>query len=514
MDAAAQLALMAKAKLVFETPGSFLSFPVLAPLSFHPAQLDFSKALTDPTHMAALRDFSLAVNRCPSDPVARASEDDYLWDRYDAWLNAMELATSSLDAGSQAAYDAARALLVTTDSNGVEVDSPVVVAYKQCRDAVIDAEQAFKAAQLSATNAGSADVLSEWQTVDAPKLREAIDNANANWIAVGHKADVEAARATLAQCEARRPSATWNTWRTLYTPPKADTPSIDCITDPKDNFTFPPSGFTPADLVNQAWTPLQLSAAEIATLVSGAPQELRALFGDISASSITSISFEFRSAAVVRPWFSPAMFATRFWKFGDSTQLSDGAAPPVGLWPAYVSAVVFARNVQVTYAQAPTRPLLATELLHLAVPPPPPPKRVVFNPAILKASQFEIMGGKGSAGAVSPAIKTIATKPVLSLKSSVSAVALSPAVAAAKPVAPVPAPIAPTSSLLRLNAAAYRIPIDHIPIVVKPAPTPSAPAPAPSAPPAPPDDSIAVLAFICNSVPKSPNPDPALTWTS
>jgi len=36
MDAAAQLAVMAKAKLVFETPGTFLSFPALSPLSFRP----------------------------------------------------------------------------------------------------------------------------------------------------------------------------------------------------------------------------------------------------------------------------------------------------------------------------------------------------------------------------------------------------------------------------------------------------------------------------------------------
>jgi len=41
MDALAQLALMTKAKLVFESPGSFLSFPALSPISYSADQLNF-----------------------------------------------------------------------------------------------------------------------------------------------------------------------------------------------------------------------------------------------------------------------------------------------------------------------------------------------------------------------------------------------------------------------------------------------------------------------------------------
>jgi hypothetical protein len=515
MDAAAQLALMAKAKLVFETPGSFLSFPALAPLSFHPAQLDFSRALSDSAAMAALRDFSLAVNRCPNDPIARAGEDDYLWDRYDAWLNAMELASNSNDADNQA-YAAARALLVVAGPGGVETDSPAVVAYKQWRDAVFDATQAYKAAQLSAA-AGSADALNAWKTEQEPKLRGAIDAANDNWIALGHKADVEAARATLQQWEAHSPSATWSAWRAGYTSPRTNAASIDCITDPKDNYTFPPSGFAPSDLANQAWTTLHLSAAEIATLVAGAPQELRALFGQTGTSNITAISFDFRSAAVVRPWFSPAMFAARFWKFGDATQLSDGATPAVGEWPAYVTAVVFVRNVQVTYAQVPAHPLPAGELLRLAVTAPP--RRVVFNPAVLQASQSVLARTVAAPTSTPISAKPLAAKAVFGAAHvlPVAAISTTATVSTASAVAHG----VTMSPLLRLDAAGYRIPIDRIPIVVKPGPpvAPPAPIPAPAptpapTPPPPPDDSIGVLAFICSALPKSPNPDPAFTWTS
>jgi len=47
MDARAQLALMVKAKLVFENPDTFLSFPALSPLSYAPDQLRFLPAAHD-----------------------------------------------------------------------------------------------------------------------------------------------------------------------------------------------------------------------------------------------------------------------------------------------------------------------------------------------------------------------------------------------------------------------------------------------------------------------------------
>ena len=44
MDALAQLALMAKAKRVFEALETFLSFPALSPLSYLPDELRFGNA--------------------------------------------------------------------------------------------------------------------------------------------------------------------------------------------------------------------------------------------------------------------------------------------------------------------------------------------------------------------------------------------------------------------------------------------------------------------------------------
>src|ERR1700761_6660819 len=147
MDAAAQLAIMVKAKQVFEEPGSFLCFPALGDaLTFRPEVLDFSKALADPGTGAALQDFSIAVSRCPSDPVMPPGQTATLWDEYGAWLKSMVVADSDLTPTNQAQYDAACTLLFSTGTTGVRNDSAQVLAYKQYRDGAIAAGQAYKAA--------------------------------------------------------------------------------------------------------------------------------------------------------------------------------------------------------------------------------------------------------------------------------------------------------------------------------------------------------------------------------
>jgi hypothetical protein len=136
---------------------------------------------------------------------------------------------------------------------------------------------------------------------------------------------------------------------------KAFNPDLDLLTDAASNATYGSSGFAPSNLFMQPWTTFTLSSDEIHGLAAKAPSEVQALFGKTGASKVASISFEFCSAAVVRPWFNSAIFSSRFWKFSDGqSDLSDGNVPPNGAWPAYVVAVVFARNIKVTDAAPPT----------------------------------------------------------------------------------------------------------------------------------------------------------------
>src|SRR5437660_5343827 len=136
LDALAQLALMSKAKLVFESPGTFLSFPALMPVSYKAADLRFD---TPNAPALVLSEFSRLVNSRPEGTIFQMETDSYLWDTYQQILNHAVVARGLANAEATAAYNAAVALLTTTDANGFVTDSVQMATYKQYRDASIKA---------------------------------------------------------------------------------------------------------------------------------------------------------------------------------------------------------------------------------------------------------------------------------------------------------------------------------------------------------------------------------------
>ena len=488
MDAAAQLALMTKAKIVFERPGMFLSFPALAPISFPPDVLDFGKALTDPKVSAALLDFSRTVNQCPGGVIFQGDSDQYLWDHYDAWLSAMVLAQDGLSAGQDAAYVQAKALLTTRDPSGLLIDSPALATYKQFRDQYLAAEQAYKSAQVAASVTQDPTAKSQWQNTDEPRLRQTVATVMAEWSDKGSKAAIEAAQATVSSYEAQMPHRAWMDWRAAYNP------DLDLFTDAASNARCAPSGFAPANLPAGPWTTFTLSTGEISGLTAQAPKELQAMFGDTGTSAIASISFEFCSSAVVRTWLNSAAFDARFWKFGEGLpDLSDGGTPPKGAWPAYITAVVFARNIRVTTASAPQSP---PQTIH-TIPP------VVFRSEtmhMLQAQRATPVAQPRAMMMARPMAATAVSARVLASDPDV----IRPVTAISRPQSPPPRPVT-VNPALRLNAAVYRT----APIVQ------TLPTTGPQVPPASsqqPDNQISILAFICRSLGRVPNPDPALHW--
>jgi hypothetical protein len=488
MDATAQLALMTKAKIVFERPGTFLSFPALAPIAFPPAVLDFGKALSDPKVSAALLEFSRAVNQCPMGVIFQGDSDQYLWEHYDRWLNAMSLARDKSSPDQDALYTQAKALLTTQDSNGLTTDSPALSNYKQYRDKYLAAEQAYKSAQTTASMSQDPATRTQWQGTDEPSLREAVAKAMADWEENGNKTGIEAAQTKVATYEARMPSKVWMEWRGAYNP------DLDLFTDAASNASCGPSGFAPANIFDQPWTNLTITADEIHGLTANAPKELQNIFGETGASQISTISFEFCSAAVVRTWFNSAIVDAQFWKFDQDPELSDGGAPPKGAWPAYIAALVFVRNIRVTTVSAPQSPPVPIRTIP-AVSFRPEIMRsfAVTSPAPVTHPQVMMMAR--------PMMAAPATAKVLASGSSV----VQPISAANRPPAPPPRPVT-FSPALRLNAAVYRMPSAALnPISTQPPPPQAAPAPQL-------DDQVSVLAFICRPLPKVPNPDPTLRW--
>ena len=96
MDALAHLALMTKAKLVFENPGTFLSFPVLSPMPYQASDLNsFGSSTATAAQLQVLSEFARVVNSCPLGTIFSMESDTYLWDIYRHVLTTAILASEA-----------------------------------------------------------------------------------------------------------------------------------------------------------------------------------------------------------------------------------------------------------------------------------------------------------------------------------------------------------------------------------------------------------------------------------
>ena len=485
MDALAYLALMAKAKLVFENPDTFMCFPALAPVRYTTDQLNFG-AFNSPAVAQRLvySEFSRLVNALPSGTIFEPG-DKFLWDTYDTILRTAILAEDQMSDTENAAYQQAVAFLGGTNASGLPVPSPELLAYRQFRDVWFQAVQSYKAQQSTAMAATDEAALTQWQNVDEPQLRALVEQARSDWQAKGFKEPVEQAQRVQQTYSARSPRLIWHTWSSSFDP------DLDLQTDPNQQ-SFALTSFVPADAFSQEWLTFRITNAEIAQLVAQAPKELKDMLApEGSESTVDQISFEFRSVSLSRPWFRPEIFGSRFWRMPEgTTPFSDGADPPEGQWPAYIAALVFLRNIQVTMRTgatiAPPQRLWTLPALQM-VAAPSPTSTMRLAPAVFESRQTDSPRN----AMAQPNIATPAA-----VRSPLRAEILRQTVQ--------PAPRA----IQRMRWEGR--PIFETAPVPPPPPTPEPPPP-PEPEPDPRKD-ISILAFICKQLPKSPNPDPSLTW--
>lgn len=492
MDTAVQLALMSKAKKVFGNNQTFLSFPV-TPLPFTKQQLNF---LAD-QNLQNLRAFSALVNLIPNGEAWVQTDPHYLWDVYHEVLTNANFATSTRTPEEEARYQAALRVLHTTREDGSREDTPAYQAYKQHKDMFLLAQQRYTAAAETAKYSSDPAEQQRWSTIDEPALRANLLAYETQWAIDGYKNQIETAQNTITTLEARSPLLTLGKWSSLFMD------LLDTVTDAVDLSSAFSSSFAPPNALEEgSWQPFKLTSDEVKALVAEAPADIRSRLSiNTDTLSVGSLVFEFSSAVIQRPWFVPDAFTARFWQFSDTSKIiSDGKAPASGECPAYVTAIVFARNVTVEKKQAqpgqpPVIPFdgfnfpIATNRLRVF-----PAGSVKPNPRLIDTQiQFPH-------GAVLPQSMTRMTaNPPVTLSEHM----LETRLASRDSVISRVDPSIATARLFRdLEIMAFPR---------QPAREQSSGAAEPPPPPSH-DDSIYILAFICKQVPLSPNPDPNLQW--
>lgn len=494
MDSLTQLALMTKAMLVFTTPGTYLSFPALEPLSYPPDQLDFSQLANRSTPVYP--EFCRLVDTIPQGVLYTADSGTPFSAEYSKVLQQAQTAQSTLTPQETAALQQALAFLYTQGPDGTRTDSPALVAYYQYQQAWFTAVQNY--ANQKSTAGASADpaVQAQWQDVDEPRLRAAVQAAQDAWLAKGYKAEVEQAQAVQEACAAKSPVLQWEAWRDAFNP------DLDEPTAP-DGSSYALAAYSPFDILTQAdWPTFTLSNAEIEQLASQAPTELKDIFQpDPGAPPVSSLSFEFCAVTVNRSWCRPEVFGARFWRFSDPSELlSDGATPPRGECPGYITGLVFARNIMVTDAggtgRPPPRPLPVF---------PPVRFRGTVVPPILAKPPPEIAGRPGGPAGVGRPMPVTPRPMTPALETAETGIVTAP-----RPPVQAAAPVISPVTFGRLSLGTFKtLPLG--PVLSPPAPSDTEPPPA-TADGQPPSGNVSILAFIYTQLSRCPDPDPALTW--
>lgn len=509
MDSAVQLALMSKAKKVFGSGDTFLSFPVSLP-TYTRRELDFfakqdADALRQSLHN--LQEFSTLVNLIPRDEAWLPTETSLLWDVYEQVLREGNFATSSRTPEEEVAYQAALAYLRTATENGIGEDSAAVKAYRQYKDAYLLAQQTYLAAKSTAECSTDPAVQQHWEDIDEPLYRQQLDTLQAQWIIEGHKNEVTAAQNTVVSLGARSPLQTWSEWNSHFNR------DIDSLTDAADNFTAFPSFFSPSNALEEgAWKPFRLTEQEVTTLLNEAPAELRARLGT-NSPTVASLTFEFSSATIMRPWFVSEAFRSRFWRFADANRfLSDGGTPRTGICPAYVTALVFARKVQLEEKETGSGKVnfdrfdgfrfeIAVKdqerLPQIRLEAVAAEQRRHWERANL-SSQI-LLKPEYYAATTSPVAMNVQAKKVGMMQAAiVQDVGASSMLAHAVSMRPI--------RNFQQAVAFTRLPEALILPPITPPPQPQPP------PPTSQSEAIYILAFICKALPKCPDPDLTLSW--
>lgn len=532
MDAAAQLALMAKATKVFSSnSGTFLSFPV-TPLAFKKEQLNL---LADPT-LHNIQEFSMLANMIPAGVAWVPGGGDCLWDVYESIIQRATYASSSRTDDEEIKYKAACGVLSITDADGNSTDSIQVIQYAHYQSLYEKANQAYISQSSTASSLMDATEIKTWTEVTEPKLRDDVANALNQWVTQGYQNEVDTARDTKRRLGEKSPLITRREWTKRFNP------DIDSQSQAIGGSNVYPTTYSPANALDEnAWSPFEITEAELAQLLSEAPSELRAIL-DVGAagSSIESIKFEFSSAKLMRGWFQSEAFNARFWRFDDGHVLSDGGNPAHGECTSYPVAVVFARKVAVKPKLPPAdpnpsgqftgfqiRPEVIMSLRNLNLQKLPvntvtaanlPPKTATTSPA----GQVNTPVASRPLMTAMPlmAVRPMMLNPVLLTTARVSTASQGnqTAVTATRMVAPPITPIAVNRpvqmNMVLLRQAQQSAAISNSIQTNQSGPTPNQanvpenPASGQQAP----DDSIYILAFVCKPLPRCPDPDQSLQW--
>jgi hypothetical protein len=347
------LALAAKIKLLFiKDEDTFLTFPL--GLGFTNRFLSFMKSPSVSGLSAVERfnnqaEFARLLNIITVDNTKWTPDPTrLLWDELKHVLKTCTYAMSALSESESKRLDNAVDFLTdiqSQDGREVPVESVAVKKYHEYEYAYNEAERTYFDEKYSAENSGDTDLKNRWIEYKEKQLHETMDKALDSWKNLGFKTLVESNQAERNNLEIKK-------YPILYGSQYQNEINLAEIADPLGSgLGFYSTYFSPSDIfdITIPWITITLTKGEIETLVQNAPVELKEIFSiDQGGKDIESVSLEYSEVTILRPWYRPEFFASRYWKSANNLVISDGNTPRSGNIPAIISSMIVVRNVKIS----------------------------------------------------------------------------------------------------------------------------------------------------------------------
>lgn len=357
------LALMAKMALLYADQDDQLLFHTVGlplgrdDLSFVQGSPDDGEAVREQTESAA--QFARLVNRIPKVSRIWQPKDRLVWDEVQRALDPSQTRTADVErtVDEQEKLDQALQLLYGPDRTPGSV-SEKYKAYQKHQTAYLNKKAQYNEAKVDAQFEESDEARQRAQA-RAQTLKKEVEAAMTRWKTQGYKAEIEHAIQVKAEIQGRSARVRRDEARK----------NVDFETSPHSqqsvmsHTSFLTTRYLPADLYEEdsdGWMSFTLSKSQIDALSEKARADLQELEDErlfdqrLEMSddiAIDTITFEIARAEIVRPWLDIGVLESRDWMWtSEQEPLSDGRSPPSGTMPMYVSSMILARNIEVTFA--------------------------------------------------------------------------------------------------------------------------------------------------------------------
>lgn len=330
-----------------ESAGKFLSLPDTTQ-SYSPddirclGSLDIGNDEESFEHNAdIIFDFSRRMNSPIRGLTARVEDGDMLWEVYDQILNNAILAKGRIDESAKKDYE--KALNFLFQDRVIRNPSIEYAAYRTYRDQYFKALEECNRIQFSLSFESGNDVESLSKELEQAKTQLA--NIQQDWDLHGYRKQVEEALTVFENSLVDNPYSFWQELKKNFNP------DLDLTSRPGKGY-YANTYIFPTNFIDEKWDTIRIPGEELAKLYESAPDVIKGICEkEESFSTIRDIVLEYRSVRVERPWFNFNVFKSRLWRLPDEMdrKISYGTDGFVGLFPAYVTALLLVRNVYITY---------------------------------------------------------------------------------------------------------------------------------------------------------------------